>query len=270
VRAPLTNFRWNGETIHFVAEGAGQPLVLLHGLGGNANNWLPQRAVLKHDHLVLSLDLPGHGRSSGREVRFAEYWQVIEALLDHLEIRSAALCGLSKGARAGLAFASRKPGRVVRMIVINAFVHLDLPDQAKRLALYDLLKEPGRLIDWAQQLLERMGVSGCPAIVRGFMNSLATIDPGHIHRIFAELVAYEQGPELAQIACPVLIVRGEKDDFVPAYCAYDLNQRLRNSFIVNMTECGHLPYLEDPIAFNKMAAAFLAKGPGRSRRAAGE
>ena len=63
-------FRWNAETIHFNAEGAGPPLVLLHGLGGNADNWLPQRAVLKHDHLVLSLDLPGHGRSSGREVRF--------------------------------------------------------------------------------------------------------------------------------------------------------------------------------------------------------
>jgi pimeloyl-ACP methyl ester carboxylesterase len=210
-----------------------------------------------------------HGRSSGREVRFADYWQVIEALLDHLEIRSAALCGLSKGARAGLAFASRKPARVERLIVINAFVQLDLPDQAKRLALYDLLDEPDRVINWAQQLLERMGVSGRPAIVRGFMRSLATIDPGHIRRVFAELVAYEQGPELAQIACPVLIVRGEKDDFVPAYCAHDLNHRLRNSVIARMTECGHLPYLEDPFAFNEIVAAFLTGGSGRPGRGSG-
>ena len=83
MRAPLTDFRWNGETINFIAEGAGPPLVLLHGLGGNANNWLPQRTVLKREHLVLSLDFPGHGRSSGREVRFAKYWEVIEALLDY-------------------------------------------------------------------------------------------------------------------------------------------------------------------------------------------
>nr|WP_242008064.1 alpha/beta hydrolase [Sphingomonas ginsenosidivorax] len=143
--------------------------------------------------------------------------------------------------------------------MVNAFVHLEPEDRASRLALYDLLGEPGGVTEWAQQLLERMGVSDRPAIVRGFMRSLATIDPAHIRRLFTELVAYEQGPELAQIACPVLIVRGERDGFVPAYCAHDLNQRLRASVIVGMTRCGHLPYLEDPVAFNGIAAAFLAE-----------
>lgn len=270
MRAPLTYFRWNGETINFIAEGAGPPLVLLHGLGGNANNWLPQRTVLKRGHLVLSLDFPDHGRSSGRDVGFGEYWKVIEALLDHLEIDSAALCGLSKGARAGLALTSRRPARVERIIVVNAFVHLEPADKVSRLALYDLLGEPGGMIEWAQQLLERMGVSDRPAIVRGFMNSLAMIDPTHIRRIFAELVEYEQGPELAQIACPVLIVRGEKDAFVPAYCARDLNHRLQDSLIVRMVDCGHLPYLENPVAFNEIAAAFLSGDPeGPSRPAGG-
>ncbi len=259
MRAPITDFRWQSETIHFVAEGAGPPLVLLHGLGGNANNWLPQRTALRRDHLVVSLDFPGHGRSSGRDVHFADYWAVIEALLDHLEITAAALCGLSKGARAGLALASRRPARVERMIVVNAFVHLEPADKASRLALYDLLAEPGGLNEWARQLLARMGVSDHRAIVRGFMASLETIDPAHIRRIFAELVAYEQGPELAQIACPVLIVRGEKDDFVPAYSARDLAHRLEGSHIVRMTECGHLPYLEDPAGFNGIAAGFCAQ-----------
>ena len=267
--AQLTAFRWRGETINFIAEGEGPPLVLLHGLGGNANNWLPQRTVLKREHLVLSLDFPGHGRSSGRDVGFAEYWEVIEALLDHLEIDSAALCGLSKGARAGLALTSRRPARVERLIVVNAFVHLEPADKVSRLALYDLLGEPGGMIEWAQQLLERMGVSDRPAIVRGFMNSLATIDPAHIRRIFTELVEYEQGPELAQIPCPVLIVRGERDAFVPAYCAHDLNHRLQDSRIVRMAECGHLPYLEDPFAFNEIAAAFLSGGLEGPRRPAG-
>ena len=263
-------FRWNAETIHFNAEGAGPPLVLLHGLGGNADNWLPQRAVLKHDHLVLSLDLPGHGRSSGREVRFADYWQVIEALLDHLELDSAALCGLSKGARAGLALASRRPGRVERMIVVNAFAHLTPADKARRLALYALLAEPGGVTLWAQTLLDWMGVSDRPVIVRGFMKALSALDPTHIRRIFGELSAYDQRPELAEIVCPVLLVRGQKDGFVPDYCVEDLARCLPDSRIVRMPECGHLPYLEQSISFNQIAAAFLGDGSGHTARSAGD
>jgi pimeloyl-ACP methyl ester carboxylesterase len=263
-------FRWNAEAIHFNAEGAGPPLVLLHGLGGNADNWLPQRTVLKRKHLVLSLDLPGHGRSSGREVRFADYWQVIEALLDHLELDSAALCGLSKGARAGLALASRRPRRVERMMVVNAFVHLTPADKARRLALYALLAEPGGVTLWAQTLLDWMGVSDRPVIVRGFMKSLATLDPAHIRRIFGELSAYDQRPELAEIVCPVLLVRGQKDGFVPDYCVEDLRRCLPDSRIVRMPECGHLPYLEQSISFNQIAAAFLGDGSSHAARSGGD
>jgi pimeloyl-ACP methyl ester carboxylesterase len=263
-------FRWNAESIHFNAEGAGPPLVLLHGLGGNADNWMLQRTVLKRDHLVLSLDLPGHGRSSGRGVRFAEYWKVIEGLLDHLELDSASLCGLSKGARAGLALASRRPERVNRMIVVNAFVHLKPADNARRLALYDLLAEPGGVTLWAQTLLDWMGVRDRRVIVRGFMKSLSTLDPVHIRQIFKELTGYDQRPELGQIVGPVLLVRGQKDGFVPDYCVEDLFRCLPDSKIVRMPECGHLPYLEQSISFNRIAAAFLSDGSSRPARSAND
>lgn len=255
------HFRWNGETIHFMTEGDGPPLIFLHGLGGNADNWLPQRSALKRHHRVLSLDLPGHGRSSGRDVRFADYWQVVEGLLDHLGLGTAAICGLSKGARAGLDLAARRPARVSQMVVVNAFVHLDPQDEARRLALYNILAVPGGEMTWADHLLKLMGVSERPAIVRGFMRSLATIDPLHIRRIFTELIAYDQRPELARVACPVLLVRGDRDGFVPSYCVDDLHRGLSGSCIVRMGECGHLPYLEDPRAFNEIVAAFCARGP---------
>lgn len=39
----MATFVWNGETIHYVDEGEGSAIVLPHGLGGNAENWLLQR-----------------------------------------------------------------------------------------------------------------------------------------------------------------------------------------------------------------------------------
>jgi pimeloyl-ACP methyl ester carboxylesterase len=102
------------------------------GLGGNADNWLNQRRVFERTRRVLSLDFPGHGQSEGRDVGFRSYWRVIEGLLEHVGLSSTVICGLSKGARAGLALAARRPMRVDRIMVVNAFMHLAPDDGARR------------------------------------------------------------------------------------------------------------------------------------------
>jgi hypothetical protein len=90
---------WNGETIHYVDEGSGAAVVLLHGLGGNARNWPLQRRHLSATHRVLSIDLPGHGLSSGRAIRLSAYPEAVDDMLDHAGVDRATLRGLSKGAR---------------------------------------------------------------------------------------------------------------------------------------------------------------------------
>ncbi|WP_447932596.1 alpha/beta fold hydrolase [Sphingopyxis fribergensis] len=251
-------FGWNGETLHYSAEGAGTAVLLLHGLGGNAENWLLQRRHLAASHRVLSLDLPGHGRSSGRSVHFTDYWRAIEATLDHAGAPRAALCGLSKGARAGLAFAARCPERVTAMVVVNAFLRLDPDDRVRRLALYDLLLEENGAERWADQLLAMMGVEEYPAIVRGFRRSIGEIDPLHIRRIFREQDAFEQRPELQCVTCPALVVRGARDGFVPAYCADEIRAALVGSELA-VLDAGHLPYLEVSTEFNRCLSQFLAR-----------
>ena len=55
----------NGSTLRFLKTGeGGEPVVLLHGFGGDLNNWLFNVAALSGDRAVYSLDLPGHGGSS--------------------------------------------------------------------------------------------------------------------------------------------------------------------------------------------------------------
>jgi sigma-B regulation protein RsbQ len=63
-------FMWNDRRIHFVDGGSGPALLFLHGLGGNADNWLNQRRFFERTRRVLSLDFPGHGRSEARDVGF--------------------------------------------------------------------------------------------------------------------------------------------------------------------------------------------------------
>ena len=249
-------FSHDGNRIHYVAVGQGAPVLFLHGLGGRVENWVHQIAFVSKTHQAIAIDLPGHGRSEGRDVSFLDYWRTIEALLDHLDLPAVTLCGLSKGARAGLMLATRRPARVSGMIVINAFTHLEPEDAARRKALYELLTLGDGGASWAEALLDLMGVRAHPAIVRGFRRSLKDIDPAHIRARFSEMVDFDQRPELKEIRCPTLIVRGEQDDFVPAYCASDLMAGIEGAEIVTL-DLGHLPYLEDPAAFNAALGARL-------------
>jgi sigma-B regulation protein RsbQ len=249
-------FDWEGVTLHYVLEGSGPVLLLLHGLGGNAENWLLQRRHLSATHRVLSLDLPGHGRSAGRSVAFQDYWLAVEATLDHAGVERAVVCGLAAGGSTGIALAARRPDRVGGLIIVNAYAHFEPDDQAKRLALYDILLEDGGPERWAEQLLELMHVEQYPAIVRGFRKSLEHVDPIHLNRICHEQMGWDQRGDLPHIACPALFVSGSQDLLVPAYCIDEMLAGLARGALAIM-DTGHLPYLEAPAEFNRIVDGFL-------------
>ncbi len=251
-------FNWEGRSIHYLQEGDGKPLLFLHGLGGRAENWFYQIQHFRQSRKVVCLDLPGHGRSEGEDVSFFKYWEVVQRLLDHLGIGVCDLCGLSTGARVGMDLAARSPQRIRHLVVVNAFVHLAPRDRLDRLALYDLLGEAhGRGI-WAERLIEAMGVAAFPAISRGFLSAAEKLVATHIQSVFRESIDYDQRPALPQITAPTLLIRGERDGFVPGYCVEELHRLIPASQISRIAECGHLPYLESPESFNRILERFLS------------
>ena len=252
-------FNFESSKMHFTLEGQGAPLMFLHGLGGRAENWFYQRRFFSQSRTVICVDLPGQGRSEGHHLPFTQFPNVIEALLDELDIPACDFAGLSKGARVALAFAARHRNRVSAVIVVNTFLHLTEHDETARRGLYELLTNEDGGAEWARRLLNEMGVADNRAISRGFMRSLATFDPRHIQRLFLEVMHYDQRDEVAQFSGPVLIVRGDADRFVPAYCSLELNALLPQSDLALMRGCGHLPYLEMPDEFNLLVADFLSR-----------
>lgn len=78
-------FEYKNRKISYNIEGSGPVILLLHGLGGNANNWLYQRQYFKENWTVISLDLPGHGKSEGLEIPFKEYANVLYELCSYLK-----------------------------------------------------------------------------------------------------------------------------------------------------------------------------------------
>lgn len=250
---------WGPYRIHYTDEGTGRPLIFLHGLGGRASNWTYQRQYFALSQRVICLELPGHGESDGQDVPFAAYRDVLAALLDHLDIEAADLCGLSKGARVGLDLAAQMPTRVRRLVVVNAFANLEPSERLERAKLYALLGQPDGRQLWADRLIVLMGVQDHPIIARGFRRAALQLDAEHIQRVFSELIEYDQRAVLPEILAPTLLIRGMRDGFVPEHCVEEMHRLIPNSSVLLLQSTGHLPYLERPDMFNQHLATFLDK-----------
>ncbi|WP_326569908.1 alpha/beta hydrolase [Actinacidiphila glaucinigra] len=249
---------WLGETLHYTDEGATDDAILfLHGLGGNANNWLHQRRAFAEHHRVITLDFPGHGRSTGTSVPFGQYAAAAQALLDHLRVNEVSVVGLAMGARVGITLAARSPRCVRRLTIVNGYLELPPREHEKRVELYDLLLSPGGAREWAQLLLEGMGVSGHAGIARGFLASADRIDPAHVNAVFHQVDGVDQAEEFRGLAIPVQLIVGERDQLVPTSSTEQLTALARKATISRFPDSGHLPYLEDPATFNRALEDFL-------------
>jgi len=103
------SFEANGVRIHYVVQGAGEPVVLIHGLYSSARinwQWPGTFAALAADHRVVAVDLPGraHGLQMVEDVIL---------LLDHLNIRRAHIVGYSMGGLVALKLTADHPERVL-------------------------------------------------------------------------------------------------------------------------------------------------------------
>jgi len=112
-------FDAKGVKIHFLIEGTGEPVVLIHGLDSNARvNWQMPGTIdaLAKDHQVIAIDLPGYGESDkpADPAAYGEQWvDDVILLLNHLNIRKAHIVGYSMGGMVALKLIAEHPDRVI-------------------------------------------------------------------------------------------------------------------------------------------------------------
>ncbi len=203
--------------IHYVVEGQGEPVVLIHGLYASAKiNWqLPGTAgMLAKNYRVIALDLPGHGESDKPDSEAAYGVQMVEdvrQLLDHLKIKKAHIVGYSLGGMIAVKFMSMHPDRVRSGIVGGM----------------GWLREGGGL----QKIWERM-----PAREGGRT-------PAACVRSFGKLAVTEK--QLQAIRVPVEIIVGDRDPVKRLYVA-PLAPVRPDWPVVEIPDAGHITCIMKP------------------------
>lgn len=114
----------NGFRMHYLAEGQGEPVILLHGYAETSHMWLPLIAKLSRTRRVIAPDLRGFGESGRPQAGYDKKTmaQDIAALAASLGLSRARVCGHDIGLMVAYAYAAQFPAAVERIALMDAFL----------------------------------------------------------------------------------------------------------------------------------------------------
>ncbi|MBI4240158.1 MAG: alpha/beta fold hydrolase [Candidatus Rokubacteria bacterium] len=271
----------DGLRLHYVAEGSGQPVILVHGLGSFAESWRHNLPELGRQTAVYALDLPGFGQSSKpfRPYSLAFLAAAVEGFRAALELPRPTLVGHSLGAAVAVAYALAYPARLDRLVLIGAVA----PGFGYRPSwVYRVLSVRGVGELLARVLwpgLLRAALARCFAepdaaevdfLVRSsysartsragraaFLSTLREVR-GEFRR---EAERYREG--LGVLERPVLSIHGRQDPVVPVIQAETVAGALPNGTLRLLDRCGHFPQIEHAAIVNEWLGEFITHSVAR-------
>jgi pimeloyl-ACP methyl ester carboxylesterase len=250
-----------GETkVHVVMGGEGDPLLVLHGAGGN-RGWRRWMDAVAERHTIYAPTHPGFGRSDP-----ADWMESIEDLarfylwfVDVMGFGTVRLLGHSIGGWTAAEMAAMCPGAFDRLVLV-APAGLK-PEQGEILDVFyyppaELLTytvhDPATIPEWA----ELFGGKPTPEAVE-----MATRNREMTARLTWK--PYMFNPRLPHFlpraTMPALVVWGREDRIVPVICGEQYRRLLPRATLTVLERCGHLPPIEQPEAFARIVLDFLGR-----------
>jgi pimeloyl-ACP methyl ester carboxylesterase len=256
----------NGRGTRYLEAGAGRPVVLIHAFPLSGDMWRPQLERVPDGWRFLAPDLRGFGATPpgpGAPPTMDDYADDIRGFMDALGIEHAVVAGLSMGGYIAFALFRRIPARIDGLILADTRSQADTPEGIKnRRALSARVLAGGASVAASDLLPKLLGSTTererpqVTAEARRLIeaNETAGID-GAIHALISRP---DSTPDLARIACPVLVIVGQEDSITPPSDAEALSRAIVSSELVVVPRAGHLSNLEAPDDFSTAVARFLA------------
>ncbi|WP_338539612.1 alpha/beta fold hydrolase [Paenibacillus tundrae] len=244
---------------YYVQRASQETLVFIHAHSVDRRMWEPQIDHFASRYSILCYDLRGYGKSSmpleGQPFLHAED---LRALLEHLNIETAHLIGLSLGSFVALDFWVLYPEYVQSVTVASGAIPDPKPDVPTPL----VTDVPRFKQEWFERLLE-----GCGEDRNGYQHRLLTMIGDwkvwqSTHREPDCILGKTLLPKLTamQDPGPVCVVNGAKDFPGAHHSADRLLECMPHAICVNLPEAGHFSNMEAPYEFNAALQAFLDKG----------
>ncbi|HZC34048.1 MAG TPA: acetoin dehydrogenase dihydrolipoyllysine-residue acetyltransferase subunit [Chthoniobacterales bacterium] len=213
----------DGRRISYLRRGeTGDPILLIHGFGGDKNNWLFNHEALASAHTVYALDLPGHGNSDKNidDPTLSGFAKVLLGFADALKLKEFHLIGHSLGGAISLCAALESPDRIKSVTVISS-VGLGKEIDAEYLRGFVAansrkeLKELIRRLFANEGLVTRQLVDDVLRFKRldGVRSALEAILSSLLEGDYQRTILSQN---IKNLSMPIRAIWGEKDRIIPA------------------------------------------------------
>jgi pimeloyl-ACP methyl ester carboxylesterase len=265
----------NGNRVRYWDTGAGEPILLIHGLGGSIEQWLANIDALSASHRVICCDMPGCGKSD--PLPNADY--TLEALSQHLDMfvcklqcNTLLLIGLSLGGAMCLRYTIDHPEKVRKLVLVSSaglgprmahvFTFLTLPGidcipgllTRRQFAYYvrSMVYDPSviseDILDFYYKIIKT------PAMRHAFLKTLKdNCSLLGLKKHVREGVIQK----LNTLELQTLIIWGNQDNHMPLANVHDAMKVLPHAKLVFFDKCRHNPQFEKIEEFNSTVSDFL-------------
>ena len=253
--------------IHHEINGQGDPLVILHGLFGDADNFRSIALHLERYYQVIRLDLPGHGKSSTLpQLSFEAMATAVQTHLTAQGLANCKLLGHSLGGKVAMQMAGNPSNLIIdKLVVVDIAPRLYPPHHTNiidALAALPLAEIKSRS-DAEKRLQSQITDAG----VRGFLlKSLQRNTNGEyswrfdLSGIKRDYELMQLPPEFTQIVeCPSLFIKGGNSDYLSAQDELPIRTNFKEPQFKEITGTGHWPHAEKPALFARLCLEFLGR-----------
>jgi pimeloyl-ACP methyl ester carboxylesterase len=252
----------NGIRIGYEVQGAGPPLVMLHGAASaGREDWAAQVPLFAKSFRTYLPDARGHAttRWDARSgFSYALLADDLEAFADAVGLDTFHLVGFSMGAVTALIFATRRPERLRTLVVAGITTEREpRASIAKRLMDPDRRPAAGPLSEAA--LARRHDPVQGPGAWRALLTAIES-------DVAAQPLLTPK--ELRQVTVPTLVAVGDRDPFAPVDQAWNLMRQLPDGRLLVLPDCPHELMVRRPGLFNEACGAFYRSTEGVAKRRA--
>lgn len=275
----------HGHSVGYRRAGAGEPILLIHGLAGSSRTWDDVIPQLAEHYDVIAPDLLGHGESAKPlgDYSLGAFASGVRDLLSVLDIPSVTVVGHSFGGGIAMQLAYQHPHLVDRLVLVGSgglgrevswlLRILTLPGAEYLMPIWF----PKPLVDSATDVGRQLGrrnirspklaemwrayssLAGAPNRTAFVRTMRGIIDPG------GQMVNALDRLYLAA-HLPTLIIWGDQDGIIPVEHAYAAHEAIETSRLEILEGVGHFPHVESPEVFTDVLLDFMESTKPASTR----
>ncbi len=260
----IQEIAYKNTSIRFEDRGEGKATVLLHGYLESLSIWDEFSRSLARKHRVISIDLPGHGKTGilSDTSSMDDMAAAVKEVLDHLKIDTCTVFGHSMGGYVTLAFAEKYPERLNGFCLFHSAAKADTDEKKNnRQRTIELIKngKKAQVVNGhVPKTFANDNVGNFSESIEWIRNlSMKTPDEG----IMAALRGMMERPDRTKVLkgtkVPVLIIAGAKDNFIPMETAKE-HASYSDKIVLEVFEnSGHMGFFEEEEKALEVIGEFL-------------